>query len=85
MVWTNLKVFWLSKDNSAGYSARKDKIDGEDKVDRRRGGKIILRSGQGRTFLAQLGHLKTRLGGKGLLESHLWCPNDLTRLWDRLD
>ena len=21
---------------------------------------------------------------KGIVESHLWCPNDLTKLWDRL-
>ena len=28
--------------------------------------------------------LKARLGGKRLL-NHLWCPNDLTRLWERLD
>ena len=45
----------------------------------------MLRNGQGRTLLAQLGQLKTGLGGKGLLESHLWCPHDLARLWDRLD
>ena len=25
-----------------------------------------------------------RTSGKGL-ESYLWCPNDLTRLWDKLD
>ena len=37
------------------------------KVDRRRDGKIIVRSGQGWTLLAQLEQLKTRLGGKGLL------------------
>ena len=30
---------------------------------------------------AQLGQLKT--GGKRLLVSHLWCPDDLVRLWDR--
>ena len=63
MVWTCLKVFWLSKDDSAGHSARKK----EEKVDRRRGEKIILRRGQGWTLLAQLGQLKTGLGGKGLL------------------
>ena len=57
----------------------------EEKVDRRRGGKIILRSGQGWTLLAQLGQLTTGLGGKGLQGSHMWCSNDLTRLWDRLD
>ena len=37
------------------------------KVDRRRGKKTILRSGQGWTLLVQLGQLKTGLGGKGLL------------------
>ena len=37
------------------------------KVDRRRGSKTILRSGQGWTLLPQLGQLKTGLGGKGLL------------------
>ena len=25
------------------------------------------------------------LGGKELLESHLWCPSDLVRSWDGLD
>ena len=63
MVWTCPQVFWLSKDNSAGHSAKAK----EKKVDRRRDGKIILRSGQGWTLLAQLGQLKTGLGGKGLL------------------
>ena len=35
------------------------------------------------TLPAQLGQLKTGKGGKGLLQSHLWCPNVLARLWDR--
>ena len=39
----------------------------EEKVDRRKGGKIILRSGQGWALLAQLGQLKTGLDGKGSL------------------
>ena len=34
---------------------------------KRREGKMTLRSGQGWTLLAQLGQLKTGLGGKGLL------------------
>ena len=38
----------------------------EEKVDRRRGGKIILKGGQRRTLLAQQGQLKTGLGGKEL-------------------
>ena len=36
----------------------------EEKVDRRRGGNIILISGQGWTLLAQLGQQKTGLGEK---------------------
>ena len=53
----------LSKDNSAGQNTRKKKK----RLYRRRDGKIILRSGQGWTLLAQLWQLKTGLGGKGLL------------------
>ena len=36
------------------------------------GGKT--RSVQGWTLIAQLGQLKTVLGEKGLVQSHLWCP-----------
>ena len=53
-------------------------------VNRRSGGKTLLKSGQKLTLLAQLGQLRTGQGGKGLLQIHLWCPDDLTRLWDRL-
>ena len=56
------KVFWFSKDNSTVHSERKK----EEKVDRR-GGKTIFKSGQGWTWLAQLGQLKTGEDGKGLL------------------
>ena len=57
----------------------------KDKVDRRRGGKTISKSAQGWTLPAQLGQLKTGEDRKWLLRSHLWCPNDHARLWDRLD
>ena len=29
--------------------------------------------------------LKTGQDGKGLLRIHLWCPDDLPRLWDRIE
>ena len=32
MVWLHLKVFWLSKDDSAGRSARKNKNRWEDNI-----------------------------------------------------
>ena len=38
-----------------------------------------------RTLPAQLGQLKTGQDGKGLLRIHLWCPDDLPRLWDRIE
>ena len=33
MVWPYLKVFWLSKDTSAGHSARKKKKRWEDNIE----------------------------------------------------
>ena len=69
MVWPH---FWFGKDNPRGHSERKKK-----EVDRGRGGKTILKSGQGWTLPAQLGQLKTGQGGKGLLQIHLWCLDNL--------
>ena len=56
----------------------------KEEVDRRIGMKTILNSGQAWTLPAQVRQLKTGQGGKELLRSHLWCPNDLLKLWDRL-
>ena len=81
MVWPCLKVFWFSKDNPTGHSERKK----EKEADRRIGGKTISKSGQEWTLPAQLGQLKTGQEGKGLLQIHLWCPEDLPRLWDRIE
>ena len=47
-----------------------------------RGGKTILRSGQGWPLPTQLGQLNTLLGGKRSLLSY---TSDLARLRDRLD
>ena len=43
------------------------------------------KSGQEWTLPAQLGQLKTGQDGKVLLRIHLWCPDDLPRLWDRIE
>ena len=43
------------------------------------------KSGQEWTLPSQLGQLKTGQNGKGLLRIHLWCPDDLPRLWDRIE
>ena len=41
----------------------------------------ILKSGEEWTLVAQLAQLKTGQGGKGLLRSHLLCPDcDFARL-----
>ena len=44
-----------------------------------------IKSGQEWTLPAQLGQLKTGQDGKWLLRIHLWCPDDLPRLWDRIE
>ena len=82
MVWPCLEVFWFSKDNPIGHSSRKKK---KKEADRRRGSKTISKSGQEWTLPAQLGQLKTGQNRKGLLRIHLWCPDDLPRLWDRIE
>ena len=45
----------------------------------------MSKSGQEWILPAQLGQLKTGQDGKGLLQFHLWCPDDLPRLWDRIE
>ena len=81
MVWPCLKVFWFSKDNPTGHSERKKKK----RQTEEEGGKTTAKSGQEWTLPAQLGQLKTGQDGKGLLRIHLWCPDDLPRLWDRIE
>ena len=79
MVWPCLKVFWFSKDNPTGHSERKKK--------KRQTEEEVGRQYQrvDRTLPAQLGQLKTGQDVKGLLQIHLWCPDDISRLWDRID
>ena len=50
VVWPCLKVFWFNKDNSTGHNEWKKKKE----VDRKRGGKTVLKSGQGCFLPAQL-------------------------------
>ena len=77
------KLRWFGHvSRSSGLTKTKEK---EKEADRRRGGKTISKSGQERTLSAQLGQLKTGQNGKGLLRIHLWCPDDLPRLWDRIE
>ena len=57
----------------------------EKEADRRRDGMTISTSGQGRTLSGQLGQLNTGQDRKGLVRIHLWCPDDLQRLWDRIE
>ena len=78
--WPHFKVFWFSKDNPTRNTERKKKKrQTEEEVGRQ------CQSVQEWTLPAPLGHLKTGQDGKGLLRIHLWCPNRLPRLWDRIE
>ena len=43
------------------------------------------KSGQRWTLAVQIAQMTIGLGGEELLQCHLLCPNDLARLWERLD
>ena len=81
MVWPHFKVSSFSKDNPIGHSERtKEKRQTKEEVERQ-----YQKSGQEWTLPAQLGRLKTGQDGKGLLRTHLCCPDGLPRLWDRIE
>ena len=81
MVWPCLRVFWFGGDNPTGRGGG----EGEKEADRRRGGGAVSEGGRGWTLPARLGQLKAGQDGKGLLQIHMWCPDDLPRLWDRIE
>ena len=58
----------------------------EGEVDRRRGGKTIIKSRQGCALPANLGQLKQDKLKNGCCEmrSHLWNTDDLARLWNNI-
>ena len=53
VVWLFLEVFWFSKGNTTRHSEQK-----KEEVDRRRGGKTLIKSRQGCALPADLGLLK---------------------------
>ena len=84
------KLRWfghVSRSSGLAKTILQGTVKGKSKkeADRRRGGKTISKSGQEWTLPAHLGQLKTGQDGKGLLQIHLWCPDDLPRLWDRIE
>ena len=80
MVWPRFTIFWFSKDNPKGHCKRKQKKkQTEEEVERH------YQSGQEWTLTAPIGRLKTGQDGKGLLQPHLWCSDDLSRLQDRIE
>ena len=75
MVRPHFKVVWLSKNKSKSH--------GESKENKRQ--ETILMSEQGWALLAQLGQPKAGLDVRDCGNAYLWCPNDLSGLWDRQD
>ena len=81
------KLRWfghVSRSSGLAKTILQGTVKGKKEADRRRDRKTIPKSGQEWALSAQLGQLKTGQNGKGLLRIHLWCPDDLPILWDRL-
>ena len=53
------------------------KKEEKEEADRGKGRKTVLKSAQEWTMPAEPGQLETGQGGKRLLQSHLWVPDDL--------
>ena len=43
------------------------------------------KKGRGMDFASSTRSTENRTSGKGLLRIHLWCPDDLLRLWDTIE
>ena len=79
MVWPRFKVFWFSKDNSTGQSeSTKKKRQTEEEVDN-------VKEWTGMDCASSTRAAETTQDGKGLFRTHLWCPDDLPRLWDKIE
>ena len=84
MVWPCLKVFWFSKDNPTGHNERKKRKRGRQK----KRWEEHIKEWTGMDFASSTRAAEeyhTGQEGKGLLRIHLWCPDDLPRLWDRIE
>ena len=77
MIGVYFKVFWFRKDNPTRHSERKKK--------KRQTEEEVGRQYQRMDFASSTKAAENRTGqdGRGLLRIHLWCPDDLPRLWDR--
>ena len=72
------KLSWfgnVSRSSGLAKTILQSTVKGKKEADRRRGGK---------TLPAQLGQLKTELGGKELWPIYLRCPDVIPRLWARI-
>ena len=75
----------FSKDHSIGLSEIKKQKTKNKKKQNKKKKQTVEEMGRHFPSPVQLGQLKIGQCGKGLLRSHLWCPNDLARLWNRVE
>ena len=73
-----------------GHVSRSSGLQGTVKGKRKRGRQKKrwednIKEWTGMDFASSTRQLKTGQDGKGLLQIHLWCPEDLSRLWDRIE
>ena len=78
MGWPHLKVFRLSKDDSAGHSARKRR-----KGSQKKRLEDNIKEWTGMDFANSSRAAEDRARWKGIVVKSSVVPHDLTRLWDR--
>ena len=78
-VWPRLIVLWFSKNNAIEHSERKQKKRWEDNIKQWTGMDFAISTS------LRVAENRTRWNGKGLLQIHLWCPDDLPSLRDRIE
>ena len=80
MVWQCFKVFWFSKDNPTRHNERKKKKrQPEEEVGRQ------YQRVEGMDFARSTKTAENRTKWKGIVANSSVVPDDLPRLWDRIE
>ena len=80
------KLRWFGHvPRSSGVALLQGTVKGKRRDRQKKRWEDSIKDWTGMDFSTSARQLKTRRGGKGLLQIHLLCPDDLPRLWNRIE